>query len=206
MSTYSNLNKSPDLLKIKTKDDEIKELKYETEKHDRENIINSLKNDNEYYKKKNKSLDKKKVVIFITEIMLGLGSTTTTSTRSIFNPSGGIVITSSSALLTSIAILITNENIEKLKIRYNKIRDWIIVITSLYEKTLKQSMIVKKTDDKEAEEFKKIYNHYLDKRKKIMKNTSFKVEDVFGDIISKNFISREPMTKLNNFLAEIMLI
>ena len=45
-------------------------------------------------------------------------------------------------------------------------------------------MIVEKIDQKEAEQLKQIYNHYIDKRKEIMKNTSFKVEDVFGDVIS----------------------
>ena len=57
---------------------------------------------------------------------------------------------------------------------------------------------------KEAQELKKIYNHYLDKRKEIMKNTQFKVDDIFGDIISKDTISPEQMTKLNNFLAKLM--
>ena len=47
MSTYPNLNNDPDLLKIKTRDEEIKNLKYQTEKHDHENILNSLKIDNE---------------------------------------------------------------------------------------------------------------------------------------------------------------
>ena len=65
----------------------------------------------------------------------------------------------------------------------------------LYEKTLKQSMIFKKIDQKEAEELKKIYIHYLDKRKEIMKSTSFKAEDVFGDEISKHSISPEHITK-----------
>ena len=65
-------------------------------------------------------------------------------------------------------------------------------------------MVDKKIDEKKAEELKKIYNHYLDKRKEIMKNTSFKVEDVFGDVISKNKFSQEQITKLNNFLAKIM--
>ena len=59
-------------------------------------------------------------------------------------------------------------------------------------------------DDKEALELKKIYNHYPDKRKEIMKNTSFKVEDVFGDIMSKDSFSQEQITKLNNFLEKIM--
>ena len=50
MTTYPNLNE-PELLKIKTRDDEIKNLKYQTEKHDHENILKSLKIDKEYYKK-----------------------------------------------------------------------------------------------------------------------------------------------------------
>ena len=37
-----------------------KELRYKTEKHDHENIIKSLKIDNEYYKKKNTSIKKRK--------------------------------------------------------------------------------------------------------------------------------------------------
>ena len=83
--------------------------------------------------------------------------------------------------------------------RYTKLRDWINFITLLCEKTLKQSMIDKKIDEKEALELKKIYNHYLDKRKEIMKNTHFKVEDVFGDVISKDNFSQEQITKLNFF-------
>ena len=63
---------------------------------------------------------------------------------SLLNPSIGIVLTSSTALLTSLAILITNEYISKLKLRYTKLRDWINCITILYEKTLNQSMIDKK--------------------------------------------------------------
>ena len=37
-----------------------------------------------------------------------------------------------------------------------------------------------------------------------MKNTQFKVEDIFGDVISKDSISPEQITKLNNFLAKIL--
>ena len=58
---YSNLMKDAALLKVKTKDDEIKELKYKAEKHDYENILKSLKIDNEFYKKKFKSLSKQKI-------------------------------------------------------------------------------------------------------------------------------------------------
>ena len=103
----------------------------------------------------------------------------------------GLVISSSTALLSSVTILITNEYISKLKIRYTKLRDRIDVITLLYEKTLKTSMVDKKIDEKEAEELKKDNNHYFDKRKEIMKNTQFEVEDVFGDVISKDIFSQE---------------
>ena len=65
-------------------------------------------------------------------------------------------------------------------------------------------MIDKKIDEKEALELKKIYNHYIDKRKEIMDSTKFKVEDIFGDVISKDSISPEQITKLINFLAKIM--
>ena len=57
MSTYLNLNNDPELLKIRTKDDEIKDLKCRTEKYDHENILKSLKIDSEYYQKKYKSLN-----------------------------------------------------------------------------------------------------------------------------------------------------
>ena len=204
MSTYPDLKNEPELLKIKTQADEIKNLKYLSEKHDHDKILNSLKIDNEYYKKKYKSLNKKKVLLIITEILIGAGSTVGISSMALFNPGVGIVISSSTALLTSIAILITNEYISKLKIRYTKLRDWINVITLLYEKTLKHSMIDKKIDERAAEELKKIYNHYIDKRSEIMKNTQFRVEDVFGDVITKDSIWPEQITKLNNFLAKIM--
>ena len=51
MSVYPNINNEPELFKIKTRDDEIKNLKYQTEKHDYENILKSPKAYNEKYKK-----------------------------------------------------------------------------------------------------------------------------------------------------------
>ena len=122
------------------------------------------------------------------------------------NPRAGFIFSSSTDLLTSIAILITKEYISELKIRYTKLREWIKVLILFYEKTLKQIMIDTKIDQKEADELKKIYNHYLYKRKEIMKNTQFKVEDVFGDVMSKDIFSQEQIPKLNKFLAKIMLI
>ena len=52
MSNYPDLKNDVEILKIKTKDDQLKELQYKTEKHDHENILKSLKSDNVYYKKK----------------------------------------------------------------------------------------------------------------------------------------------------------
>ena len=116
MSTYPNITNEPELLKIKTRKDEIEKLNYQTEKHDHENIFKSLKVDNEYYKKKYKSLNKKKILLIITEIFIGSGYAIGTSTMGLINPGAGIIISSSTALLTSIAISITSEYNSKLKI------------------------------------------------------------------------------------------
>ena len=51
MSGYPDLKSEPELLKIKSKGDQLKELQYKTEKHDFENILKNLKADNEEYKK-----------------------------------------------------------------------------------------------------------------------------------------------------------
>ena len=83
------MNNDPELLKIKTMHDRLRERQYETEKHDHENILKSLKNDNKHYRKKYKSLNKKKVIIIINEKLLGEGSAITISTKSIINPSFG---------------------------------------------------------------------------------------------------------------------
>ena len=63
-------------------------------------------------------------------------------------------------------------------------------------------MIDKKFDQKEAEKLKQLYNFYLDKKSEIMKNTQFKVENIFNDVISKDSISPEQITKLNNFFSQ----
>ena len=84
------------------------------------------------------------MLLIITKLLFGSGSTISSSTMGLINPGAGIFISSSTALLTSIAILITNEYISKLKIPYTKLRDWINVITLLYEETLKSSMVDKK--------------------------------------------------------------
>ena len=86
-------------------------------------------------------------MLIITEILDGSASTVGSSNFGLINPGAGIII-SSSTLITSIALLITNDFISKYKIRHTKLGDWIIVLTLLFEKTLKQSMIDKKIDEK----------------------------------------------------------
>ena len=48
---YPNINGDAYFLKLKTKDDQFKELQYKTEKYDHINILKSFINDNEDYKK-----------------------------------------------------------------------------------------------------------------------------------------------------------
>ena len=47
MSTYPYIYKEPKKLEMKTRDDEIKNLKYQKQKHDHESILKSLKIDKE---------------------------------------------------------------------------------------------------------------------------------------------------------------
>ena len=65
-------------------------------------------------------------------------------------------------------------------------------------------MVVRKTDEKEAEEVKKFFIHYLDKKSDTMKNTEFKAEDIFGGILNKNSFSPEQITNFSNFLGRMM--
>ena len=51
MTSYPSLKNDPELLKIKTKDDEISEIENKTEIYVYENILKSLEIDNDYYKK-----------------------------------------------------------------------------------------------------------------------------------------------------------
>ena len=99
-------------------------------------------------------------MITTSEIMLG--SARTTFTLSLVNPSIGIILTSSTALLTSIAILITNDCISKLKLRYTQLREWMNVISVLNENFSKTSMVEKMIGEKESLERKQIQNPYLD--------------------------------------------
>ena len=72
----------------------------------------------------------------------------------LITPGAVIHISSSTALITSIAILITSEYISLLKKSYSKLKDWINIKTLLYEKTLKQSIVDKKIVEEEAQDLK----------------------------------------------------
>ena len=65
------------------------------------------------------------------------------------------------------------------------------VFILLYGKTLKESMVDEKLDERGASELKKIYNQNLDNREEILKNTHFKVEDVIGNILKKKILFRQ---------------
>ena len=58
-----------------------------------------------------KSIIRKKVLIIKTEISKESASTQNSSALAILNPTAGILTSSSTALLQTIAIVITNENI-----------------------------------------------------------------------------------------------
>ena len=106
---YPNLkNEDPTLFKITTEDDEIKELKYKKEKHDHGNILKILKIDNDYYQK-NRSLNKK-ILLIITERMIGSGSAIFTAISTLINAGVSYSVHKQySFFLTSTATLITNE-------------------------------------------------------------------------------------------------
>ena len=87
--------------------------------------------DNAYYNKKYKSLNKKKILLFTTDILIGYASTNSSSTMSLINPGAGNIHSSSTALLTSFPILITYEYYSESKERCSKLRDWINVFTLL---------------------------------------------------------------------------
>ena len=53
---FPNLNGDPEIIKTKTKDDEVKELEHKTEKNDFENFLKPANFDKDYYKKKYESI------------------------------------------------------------------------------------------------------------------------------------------------------
>ena len=56
--------------------------------------------------------------------------------------------------------------------------------------------------DKEAQELTKIWNHYFEKWTDTMKNTHFKVEDFFGNILQEKSSSQGRKNELNTFFNQ----
>ena len=80
-----------------------------------------------------------------------------------FGTSIGVPIARCSSFVASVATLITKEYFWELKLRLEKLKDWINMITILYDNTIKNSTIVKKIEAKDGEKLKENFNHYLDK-------------------------------------------
>ena len=80
----------------------------------------------------------------------------------------------------------------------------INVITLLYERILRQLMIGMKIDEKQAQELKKKYSFYLEKKIFNMKITQFRVEDVFGVLSTKGTFSEQKIIRLKKFSAKMM--
>ena len=75
----------------------------------------------------------RKKLLIISETLVGSGLTLITSTFSLLSPSVGFIATSSTTLISSVAILIRNEYISKFNIRFTKLGDWINMTSLLYE-------------------------------------------------------------------------
>ena len=105
---YHKLKEDTSLKKIRTKDNDIKELKNITEKHEKENFSKSIKIDINSHRKKHKCKKNEKLLIS-SKSFIGSCSTFVYSSKSTVNLSSVTPMASSSCLITRIAILITIE-------------------------------------------------------------------------------------------------
>ena len=203
-NTYKDLNKDieADLISVRKKDNDIRDLQYNYLKINYEGVIKKLIDDEEKFKKKYKALNTKKGISIIAGIISGiLGvSSGITLTATGVGAIAGVPVIATSGLLISIAVTAINEYISKLKERYIRLRTFVNKIRVDYEKVLKKSMADKVIDEKEGLELKKIYEFYLNNQKKIMSETRVSVEDIFGNRV-ENVISNEQLQKLSSFLA-----
>ena len=109
----------------------------------------------------------------ITDFLPGYSSTLVSSTLSFVNVGIGTPIASCSFLITSVKILIESEVMSNYKIRINNLGDWINVFNLRKGKTLKQSVIDRTLEQKEADEEKVIPNPHLIKRSDFLKKNSY---------------------------------
>ena len=92
-------------MKVEPTDDQIKELKYKTERHDYANVMKSLESDNDYYKR-NESVNKKKYYISILETLAGASGMAvgTTLTATGVRTQVGVPIARVSSFIISVAV------------------------------------------------------------------------------------------------------
>ena len=142
------------LLKVTTTDDEIKELKYKTEKREHENILKSLKIDSECYKKKYKSLNKKKIYISILEILTGIVGVSTGSALSVtgIGSSIGVPIASCTAFMAS--GYVNNERIFFLNLKLD-------IQNNLFGISLFRQMALYSFGNKKLEDVENVYQASL---------------------------------------------
>ena len=205
-NTYKDLNKDneADLISVRKKDNDIRDLQYNYLKINYEGVIKKLIDDEEKFKKKYKALNTKKVISIVAGIITGILGVTSgiTLTATGVGAIAGVPVIATSGLLISITVTVINEYISKLKELYLRLRTFTNKIRVDYEKALKKSMADRVIDEKEELELKKIYEFYLKNQKKIMSETKVSVEDIFGDMV-ENVISNEQLHKLSSFLASV---
>ena len=84
-------------------------------------------------------MNTKTVLLIISEKIFSSASNNSSSTVGLINPGARVIISCITALLTSIAVLITNEFIPELNLRYTILGDCFIVTNLFYEKSLKKN-------------------------------------------------------------------
>ena len=128
-NTYKDLNKDieADLISVRKKDNDIRDLQYNYLKINYEGIIKKLIDDEEKFKKKYKALNTKKGISIIAGIIIGiLGvSSGITLTATGVGAIAGVPVIATSGLLISIAVTAINEYISKLKERYIRLRTFV---------------------------------------------------------------------------------
>ena len=165
-------------------------------------FLKKLIEDEEKYKKKYKKLNTKKTISIITNKVigiLGIGSGIILSLTGV-GAVVGVTLIGASLLLVSCAVTVINEYISRMKQRYLRLRMFVNEIKIQYEKLLKKSLIDKFIDEKEGTELKKLYDFYLNNKKKIKTKTKTSIGEIFGDT-SENIITKEQLEKLSSFLA-----
>ena len=127
------------------------------EKQDNEIVLKIFKIDRDYYNEKNSKKNERRIHLTILEILVAVSGLTVGTSLSMRGVGTiiGVPIEGCSSFLASVATLITNENLPKLKLRYTKLKAWIIMITILYEKTLDKPMIHKEIIEKKDRNLKR---------------------------------------------------